>query len=101
VQIRCSFADLLPVAKYFKDHPEWYTDAENGDLPCTADSEMPHARNNWQMVTTNPEALEEAAKQAIERINKQPDADSIALWMNDNGYYPKDPASLAIIEKHG
>ena len=33
VQIRCSFADLLPVAKYFKEHPEWYTDPENGDLP--------------------------------------------------------------------
>ncbi len=101
IQLRCAFSDLLPVKKYFKDHPEWYTDKNNGDLPCTSESETPHARDGWQMVMTNPEALEEAAKQAIERIRQRPNADSIALWMNDNSYYPKDAKSLAIIEEHG
>ncbi len=100
-QLRCAFSDLLPPEKYFKDHPEWYTDALNGDLPCTAASQMPRTRLDWQVDLSNPEVVETFAAEAIKRIETHPDATSLAVWANDNPHYCRCDQCGEVIEREG
>lgn len=101
IQLRCAFADLLPIEEYFEAHPEWYTDALNGDLPCTASSKTPISRKTWQLDLSNPEVVDAFATRAIARIEARPNADTIAIWFNDNPHYCKCDACMAVIDAQG
>ena len=94
-----TFSQLLPPEKYFKDHPEWYSDPDNGYKPCTATSRMP-AGHMTQLNLSDPQMLDELTKQALAWIEKNPDAGYIAISQNDNDSgYCRDAASMALAAK--
>jgi hypothetical protein len=78
-----TFSELLPPSKYFKDHPEWYSDYANGSKPGTAASLMPPAQDT-QLCLSNPQMLDELTKNALELIARNPDAGYISISQNDN-----------------
>jgi hypothetical protein len=65
---------LMPPEKYFKDHPEWYSEI-NG-------------KRKWeqaQLCMTNKAMLAELTRNVLERIRKNPDAGMISVAQNDWG----------------
>ena len=96
-----TFSRLLPVEKYFKEHPEWYSDPDNGFKPATAASKMP-APQNTQLCFAAPGVLEELSKNALAWIDENPDAGYISISQNDSvGSACRDEAALELIEKEG
>lgn len=95
-----TFSKLLPPEKYFKEHPEWYSDPENGHKPCTAASKMPGAQHT-QIALSNPEVVEELSKQALLWIKANPDAGYISISQNDSGNFCATPESLALFKQEG
>lgn len=77
-----TFIQLLPPEKYFKDHPEWYSDPTNGDKPCTAASPMPQG-HTWQLCLSNEEARKELTRNALQWIKANPEAGTISISQND------------------
>lgn len=78
-----TFRNLLPVEEYFAQHPEWYSDPLNNYLPCTKASKQPHFENT-QLCLSNPEVVEEVAKNALSWIRKNPEAGYISISQNDS-----------------
>ena len=70
-----TFNRLLPPAKYFKDHPEWYS--EVGGRRVGANGER------TQLCLTNPDVLRIVTSNVIERIRKDPDAALYGVSQND------------------
>lgn len=96
-----TFGQLLPVEKYFKQHPEWYSDPANGYKPATAASKMPQARRT-DLCLGNPEVLDAITEQALGWIEKNPDAGYISISQNDNtGGYCRDEYAMKLIEQEG
>jgi hypothetical protein len=96
-----TFGQLLPVDKYFKQHPEWYSDPANGYKPATASSKMPEARRT-DLCMGNPEVRDAIAQQALLWIDKNPDAGYISISQNDNtGGYCRDEYAVKLIEEEG
>lgn len=78
-----TFSQLLPPSKYFKAHPEWYSDPTNGYRPCTAASPQPNP-GETQLCLTNDAAREEITQQALLWIRQHPEAPYISISQNDN-----------------
>jgi hypothetical protein len=96
-----SQTELLPLEKYFKDHPEWYSDPANGYKPATKDSLMPEPQGT-DPCYSSPGVLEEVTKNALKWIDANPDAGYISISQNDStGGYCRDEAAVALIEKEG
>ena len=95
-----TFSKLLPPEKYFKDHPEWYSDPENGDKPCTAASKMPAAQRT-QLNLSDPQVFDELTKQALAWIKENPQAGYISISQNDNNNYCQDAPSMKLAEEEG
>lgn len=95
-----TFTQLLPPEKYFKEHPDWFSDPANGNKPCTASSKMPRAQDT-QLNLSHPEVLEELTKQALALIEKKPQAGYISISQNDNANYCRDEASMKLAEEEG
>lgn len=95
-----TFDKLLPPEKYFKDHPEWYSDIENGGKPCTANSKMPHPQTS-QLCLTNEAARRELTKNALAWIRENPAAGMISISQNDNANRCTAEADLAIEKREG
>ena len=95
-----TFGQLLPVEKYFKEHPEWYSDPLNGNKPCTKDSKMPSWHTS-QLCLSNPEVLDELTEQALKVIAKQPEAGYISISQNDNQNFCQDEESVALVKAEG
>jgi len=95
-----TFSKLLPPEKYFKDHPDWYSDPANDDKPCTAASKMPAAQGT-QLCVSNPAVVDEMTKQALAWIKQNPEAGYISISQNDNRHFCQDPADVALAEKEG
>ncbi len=90
---------LLPLETYFKTHPEWYSDPQNGFLPATSASPMP-GPNHTDACYSNPEVVNEVAKNALEWIKKNPEAGYISISQNDNtASYCRDEASVELIKR--
>ncbi len=68
---------LMPAGKYFKKHPEWYSLVDGKRIAHIGES------HGNQLCTTNPEALNEFARQIL-RNNKKPLA-TVSLSPNDGG----------------
>jgi hypothetical protein len=77
---------LLPPSTYFATHPEWYSDPNNGNLPCTSSSAMPHALNS-QLCVTNPAVVAELSAKAVQWVTANPSAGYISISQNDNQKY--------------
>ena len=69
-----SFYELLPPAKYFKEHPEWYSEIKG--LRVHKDA---------QLCLTNEEMRKELTKNALALLREDPGADMIQISQND-GY---------------
>ncbi len=67
-----SFFPLLPPEKYFKDHPEWYSEI---------DGKRKH--EHAQLCLTNDAMRAELTKNALEGLRKNPDAGFISISQND------------------
>lgn len=95
-----TFFVYLPPEKYFKDHPEWYTDSANGNKPSTATSKMP-LQETAQLCVTNPVVVEAFAKEAIAAIDKEPTAGYISVSQNDNTNYCSCPDCQKLLAREG
>lgn len=95
-----TFSELLPPEKYFKAHPEWFTDPANGNLPCTAASAMPGAQDT-QLDLSNPQVLDELTTQALACIAQHPEAGYISISQNDNENYCTCPACSRLTAAEG
>ncbi|MCC6445630.1 MAG: DUF4838 domain-containing protein [Armatimonadetes bacterium] len=67
-----TFYQLLPPDKYFKDHPEWYSEI-NGR----------RTYEGAQLCLSNEEMRRELTRVALEWIAKQPEAGMISIAQND------------------
>lgn len=95
-----TFQRLMPLEKYFKEHPEWYSDPANGNKPCTKDSEMPIG-GDWQLNLTNEAMRAELTKQVLAYVKEHPTAGMISVSQNDNDNYCRSEGDMAIIEREG
>lgn len=67
-----TFYPLLPPAKYFKAHPEWYSELHGK-----------RTGENAQLCLTNPEMLKELTANALARLRKDPGVGLISVSQND------------------
>jgi len=67
-----TFYPFLPPAKYFKDHPEWYSEIDGKRVGERA-----------QLCMTNDEMLAEFSKNVLAAIRKQPQLGMVVVTMND------------------
>ncbi len=96
-----TFSKLLPPEKYFKEHPEWYTDPANGFALCTPASKMP-APQKTELDLSNPLVLEEVTKNALAWIKENPAAGYISISQNDNrDAYCRCPQCAAVTAAEG
>lgn len=96
-----TFSKLLPVEKYFKEHPEWYSDPDNGNKPATASSKMPSPQQT-DLCLGNPQVLDAVTTQALAWIKENPSAGYISISQNDNrDSYCRDDYAMEMIEKEG
>jgi len=85
-----SFYVILPPAKYFKDHPEWYSEI-NGKRTF----------ENAQLCLTNEEMLREYVKNTLELIEQEPGAKYVSVTQNDWGGNCQCAKCRAIDEENG
>jgi len=85
-----SFAQLIPTEKYFKDHPEWFSEV---DGRRTAD--------HTQLCLTNEEMTREAIKNVKQWIKDHPEANIISVSQNDWGNYCTCANCKALDEREG
>ena len=95
-----TFSSLVPPEKYFAAHPAWFSDAANGDKPCTAQSKMPTGRN-WQLNLTDAAMRAELTKNVLARIRTDPSAGIISVSQNDSINFCRSAGDLALIEREG
>jgi hypothetical protein len=69
-----TFYPLMPPEKYFKDHPEWYSEI---------DGKRVHEKA--QLCMSNEEMLAELSRNVLDRIRKNPEAGMISVSQNDWG----------------
>lgn len=63
----------MPSAKYFKEHPDWYSEIKG------------KRTEKSQLCCTNDEMIAELSRNVLERIRKNPDAGIISVAQNDSG----------------
>lgn len=95
-----TFQRLMPLEKYFKEHPEWYSDPTNGNKPCTPDSPMPIG-GDWQLNLTDDAMRQEFTKNVFAYVREHPTAGMISVSQNDNDNYCRSEGDMAIIEREG
>ena len=95
-----TFYKLIPPKKYFSEHPEWFSDPANNDLPCTPQSTMPNASNS-QLCLSAPGLVDEMAKNALALIDQNPDAGIISISENDNTHYCRDAKDVELYNREG
>ena len=67
-----TFYPFLPPAKYFADHPEWYSEIDGKRTATQA-----------QLCLTNAEMRAEMVKVVLERLRSQPEAGFVSISQND------------------
>jgi len=95
-----TFDKLLPPQKYFYAHPEWYSDPQNGNKPCTKNSKMP-APQTSQLNLGNEEMRAELTKNALEWIRQNPQAGIISISQNDNNNWCHSEYEEDMLKKEG
>ena len=78
-----TFAALLPVEKYGKEHPEYFA-LRNGKRCNEANG---HVQYYVQPCLTNPDVLRIMTEGVLERIRKDPKAKFYGVSQNDNWHY--------------
>lgn len=92
-----SYSGYLPPAKYYKDHPDWYS---------TPDGKAPKGIS-WQINFTSKDAAAEYAKNMLGAVKHQLDSgfplDQLELLVtpNDGNAIVSDPEGKKLIDKDG
>ena len=68
-----TFLRLVPPAKYFKTHPEYYMLEENG------------GRNQVQLCTTNPDVIKIVVREVKKFLKKNPNVEIVSVSKSDGG----------------
>jgi len=68
-----TFTYLMPLAKYYKEHPEYYAlvDGVRRDM-------------QWQLCLTNPDVLRIVTARVLELLDADPEASMVSVSHNDN-----------------
>ncbi len=85
-----SFFELLPPDRYFKDHPEWYSEIK-GQRRC----------KDAQLCLANDEMRRELTKNALALLRADPGADMIQISQNDGFGRCECAACLAVEKEEG
>jgi hypothetical protein len=85
-----SFYELLPPERYFKDHPEWYSEIEGK-----------RTHKKAQLCLTNEEMRKELTKNALALLREDPGADMIQISQNDHAGRCTCARCLAVEEEEG
>ena len=86
-----TLAQFLPVEKYYKDHPEWYSMQKGIRL----------GGPQFQMCLTNHEMRQELIKVVREQIKAHPESHFISVSQNDNHHPCQCPECKKFIKEHG
>jgi hypothetical protein len=93
-----TFSKILPPEKYFSKHPEWYSDPNNNDLPCTSKSKEP-APQQTQLCLTNKQMYQEFLKNTLMWIAANPSYGIISISQNDYRSYCQCESCKKIVEQ--
>ncbi|MDO8589111.1 MAG: DUF4838 domain-containing protein [Armatimonadota bacterium] len=85
-----TFYQLIPPAKYFADHPEWFSEIDGR-----------RTAENAQLCLTNEELRKELTKNALEWIKKNPDAGMLDISQNDSFRPCQCAKCRAIVQRTG
>ena len=86
-----TFYPFLPPEKYFKDHPEWYSQNAQGE----------RFHMHGQLCLTNDEMRAEFTKNVLQRLRQNPDAKLVSISQNDWHGNCQCEKCKAIDEKEG
>ncbi|MBE6540903.1 MAG: DUF4838 domain-containing protein [Ruminococcaceae bacterium] len=89
-----SFYTMLPIDKYFGEHPEWYAmyDGKRG---------RDENRGGWQLCLSNPEVIEKIVECAREIMKRSPNAQLINIQQCDFGRSCECEKCRELDEKYG
>jgi hypothetical protein len=85
-----TYYKLIPPSKYFIDHPEWFSEIDGKRVSKGA-----------QLCLSNQELQKEVARNAIERIRKNPAAGMISISQNDTNGPCQCANCRAIVQQEG
>ena len=71
-----TFYFFLPPGKYFKTHPEWYSQSSGKRLS-----------KDGQLCLSNKEMQKEFTKNVLDKLRKNPNMKFVSISQNDNGAY--------------
>ena len=89
-----TFAQFIPVEKYYKDHPDWF---------ALVDGKRQGGKLDFQLCLTNEEMTKEFIRICLEKIKANPTAGMISVSQND-AFQPKPcqcPACTKLVEENG
>ncbi len=86
-----TFEQFLPVDKYYKDHPEWYSMQKGIRL----------GGPQFQMCLTNREMRQELIKVVRQKLKENPNCHFISVSQNDNHHPCQCPECKKFIAEHG
>ena len=86
-----TFEQFLPVDKYYKDHPEWYSMQKGIRL----------GGPQFQMCLTNREMRQELIKVVRPKLKENPNSTFISVSQNDNHHPCQCPECKKFIAEHG
>lgn len=95
-----TFFTVIPPGKYFKTHPEWFSDHARGGNPCTSASEIPNDGNS-QLCLTNESLRAEFIKNSLEWLRRSPGTQIISLSQMDNPVKCQCPVCMAAEREEG
>ncbi|MDR0609000.1 MAG: DUF4838 domain-containing protein [Planctomycetaceae bacterium] len=85
-----SFFPLIPPSKYFAEHPDWYSEIKGV-----------RKHEHAQLCLTNDAMCEELTQNAIESLQKNPDAKFISISQNDWYGYCECKKCIKIADEEG
>lgn len=77
-----SFFQVIPPAKYFKDHPEWFSLVNGKRFALTGDCQSGQ-KCGGQLCLTNEEMFREYVRETKRLLRENPDCDAIQVSQND------------------
>ena len=88
-----TFFTLVPPAKYFKDHPEWYSELDG--------KRVGGAGEYVQLCVTNEELKKFMAQQVLDYLKAHPEANIVSVSQNDTDNHCRCAACRKLEEEEG
>lgn len=85
-----TFYRLIPPDKYFKDHPDWFSEVDGKRLA-----------SGGQLCLTNPQLKQEMIQVVLQRLREHPGVSTTSISQNDWGNYCQCPNCAALDHAEG